>query len=78
MGIVGKPFVCNGIDVLPAFVLREIQLYQLRRLERCAGDRVGSAFLDPGENIGEIVNGTCGGADGVGERLKTEGAEVKR
>lgn len=77
MRVVSEDLERHGIDHLALIVLREIKLNQFGALHRKARDGIGAVFLEPGEDVGEVEDGAVARADGVGEGLEGNGAEVE-
>lgn len=76
MGIIRKDLESHWIHHFPFIVLVEVELYQLIRSQGLTRDRIRAMFLQPWEDIGNVEDCPVNGADGMGERLQGDGAEI--
>lgn len=69
MRIVRQDLVCHGIDIFVLFILRNGEFDEVGAFQRRAIDWVSPMFFDPWQDICEVEDDACWGADGVGEGL---------
>lgn len=77
MRVIREHLIRHRIDVFVRLVLGNIQLDEVRCFERGSVDGIRAVFFDPWEDYCEVEDCPGCGADGVGEGLEGERAEVE-